>query len=297
MFLSLFQLGLFAVTFPLALSLEIILPDSTPIVSQSTQISLRWTSGDPKHFNLGAHWANGEMTRVLPDDPSDVERNRVVTNFTHDQNVTMSFNHTAYTDVEDHIVMAWVTQPLFKALAYSHWFAVDGSNTTDTTFGGGIIPSSTGSSAPVAQGPTSTAAPEEPKTASRTGAILGGVLGSLVFLSISGLVLFMLRRRRRFKISAPSRAFWKYLPNENGGPLTPFSLGSSRMSFHQERETDAQEPVSEVSRDYLEAENARMREEIMALRLENQTKRMEARYGSLPPPSYRSTPSYCSSDV
>ncbi len=135
------------------------------------------------------------------------------------------------------------------------------------------------------------------KSASRTGAILGGVLGSLVFLSISGLVLFMLRRRRRFKISAPSRAFWKYLPNENGGPLTSFPLGSSRMSFHQERETDAQEPVSEVSRDYLEAENARMREKIMALRLENQTKRMEAGYGSLPPPSYRSTPSYTSSDV
>ncbi len=135
------------------------------------------------------------------------------------------------------------------------------------------------------------------KTVSRTGAILGGVLGSLVFLSISGLVLFMLRRRRRSKFSVPSRAFWKYLPNENGGPLTPFPLGSSHMSFHQERETDAQEPVSEVSRDYLEAENARMREEIMALRLENQTRRMEAGYGSLPPPSYRSTPSYTSSDV
>ncbi|KAK0225248.1 hypothetical protein EDD85DRAFT_226124 [Armillaria nabsnona] len=145
---------------------------------------------------------------------------------------------------------------------------------------------------------------EEPtasKSASRTGAIVGSVLGSLALLSIiSGLVLFMLRRRRRFKSSTTSRAFLKYLPNENRGPLTPFPLGSSHTSLHQERETDApkQEPVSEVSRDYLETENARMREEIMALRLENdQTRWMEAGYGSLPPPSYRSTPSYPSSDV
>ncbi|PBK64422.1 hypothetical protein ARMSODRAFT_461457 [Armillaria solidipes] len=137
------------------------------------------------------------------------------------------------------------------------------------------------------------------KIASRAGAIVGGVLGSLAFLSISGLVLFMLRRRRRSRNSAPFRAFWKYLPNENRGPLTPFPLESSRMSFHQKRETEAQEPVSEVStgRDYLQADIARMREEILALRLENQTRRTEAGYGSLPPPSYRSTPSCPSSDV
>ncbi len=135
------------------------------------------------------------------------------------------------------------------------------------------------------------------KTTSHTGAIVGGVLGSLALLSIiSGLVLFMLRKRRRSRNSAPSRAFWKYL-NENRVILTPFPLKSSNTSFHQERDTEAQEPVSEVSRDHLVAENTRMREEIMALRLENQTRHMEAGYGSLPPPSYRSTPSYPSSDV
>ncbi|KAK0225247.1 hypothetical protein EDD85DRAFT_226070 [Armillaria nabsnona] len=225
MFLSLFQLGLFAITFPLALSLEITLPDSTPIAFQSTQISLHRTSGDPKHFNLGAYWTKGKMTGVLPDDPSDVEVNQVVTSFTHDQNVTMTFNHTVYADVEDHIVMAWVVGS-YKSLAHSGWFAVDGSNATDTGFGGGTIPSSTGSSAPVTQSPASTATTEEPtatlaatKTASHTGAIVGGVLGSLALLSIiSGLVLFMLHRRRRSRNSAPSRAFWKYLDEKKGPP-------------------------------------------------------------------------------
>ncbi|KAK0434958.1 hypothetical protein EV421DRAFT_1909052 [Armillaria borealis] len=301
MFLSLFQFCIFANTLPLALSLEIILPNGTPTVLQNTQISLRWMSGDPQEFNLGVYWAKGEMPDVLPD-YSDAPVNQVVTNFTRDQNVTMTFNHTVYTDVEDHIVMAWGVGP-YNSLAYSHWFAVDGSNTTDTGIGGGIIPSSTGSSAPVSQSPASTATNEDPtatvaatKIASRAGAIVGGVLGSLAFLSISGLVLFMLRRRRS---SAPFRAFWKYLPNENRGPLTPFPLESSRMSIHQKRETEAQEPVSEVStgRDYLQADIARMREEILVLRLENQTRRMEAGSGSLPPPSYRSTPSYPSSDV
>ncbi|SJL04589.1 uncharacterized protein ARMOST_07957 [Armillaria ostoyae] len=253
-------------------------------------------------FNLGAYWAEGGITN-LPDNPSNVLVNQVVTNFTRDQTVTMTFNDTVYTDVKDHILKAWVVGP-YNVLAYSDWFAVDGSNTTATGFGGGAIPSSTGFSAPVAQSPTSTATKEEPtatlaatRIASHTGAIVGGVLGSLAFLSISGLVLFMLRRRRRSRSSASFRAFWKYL-NENKGPLlTPFTLKSSRMSFHQKREIEAQEPVSEVSRDCLEVENARMREEIVALRLENQTRRTEAGYGSLPPPSYRSTPSYPSSDV
>ncbi len=74
--------------------------------------------GDPKHFNLGAYWANGEMNRVPPDDPSDVGGNQVVTNFTHDQNITMTFNHTVYADVEDHIVMAWVTQYVLSSTDY-----------------------------------------------------------------------------------------------------------------------------------------------------------------------------------
>ncbi len=47
------------------------------------------------------------------------------------------------------------------------------------------------------------------------------------------------------------------------------------MRVHQERETEAQEPMSEVPRGRLEAEIARLREEIMALRLENQIRHMK----------------------
>ncbi len=49
--------------------------------------------------------------------------------------------------------------------------------------------------------------------------------------------------------------------------------------------------MSAVSRDHLEAEIARMREEIRALQLNNQIRWMEAGYESLPPPSYRSASS------
>ncbi|PBK80417.1 hypothetical protein ARMGADRAFT_77669 [Armillaria gallica] len=221
MFLSLFQLGFLAATFPFSLSLDIFLLNGTPTVYQSTQISLRWMLGDPPKFNLSVYRAKGGIPNVLPDYSSNVPVNLAVTNFTQDQNVTMTFNHTGNPDVKDHIVMAWgVGSPRpYEVLAYSHWFAVDGSNTTDTGIGGEIIPPSTGSSAPVDQSPASTATEEatpmsatQTKTASHTGAIVGGVLGSLALLSIlSGLVLFMLRRRRRSRNSAPSRAFWKYL--------------------------------------------------------------------------------------
>ncbi|KAK0183925.1 hypothetical protein F5146DRAFT_1146190 [Armillaria mellea] len=251
-------------------------------------------SGDPQEFNLDVYWAKGETPSVLPD-YSDAPVYQVVANFMQDQNVAMTFNHMVYTDVEDHIVMAWGVGP-YNSLAYSHWFAVHGSNTTDTEIGRGSIPSSTSSSPLVVQSPTSTATNEDPtatvaapKITSCMGAIVGSVLRSLVFLSISGLILFMLHRRRRSRSTASLRASWKDL-----GPLTPFPLESSCMSFPQEREVEAQEPVSEVStdRDYLQAEIVRIQEEILVLWLENQTRHMEAGYGSLPPPSYRSIPSY-----
>ncbi len=68
-------------------------------------------------FNLGAYWAEGGVTN-LQDHPSDVQVNQVVTNFTHDQNVTMTFNDTAYTDVKDHILKAWVIEYVLSSTNY-----------------------------------------------------------------------------------------------------------------------------------------------------------------------------------
>ncbi|KAK0228070.1 hypothetical protein IW262DRAFT_576200 [Armillaria fumosa] len=228
MFLPLFQLCFLAATFPFSLSLDILLPNGTPIVKQRTQIFLRWTSGDHLNFNLGVYLVQGGMNNILPSHPShSVPVNQVVTDFTQNQTVTMTFNCTAYTDVEDHIVMAWVTGSN-KFLAHSYWFAVDGSNATDTGSGDGIISSVASSSAWVFQSTASVTTEEatpsttlaQTKTASeRTGAIVGSVLGSLALLSIiSGLVLFMLRRRRRARNSAPSRVFWKHLDEKKGLP-------------------------------------------------------------------------------
>ncbi len=64
---------------------------------------------------------------------------------------------------------------------------------------------------------------------------------------------------------------------------TPFPLYSSNTGFFQAHGTQAQ---SKVSRAHLTGENARLREEIVAL--EERMRRMEARYGIPPPPSYRS---------
>ncbi|KAK0483143.1 hypothetical protein IW261DRAFT_1461672 [Armillaria novae-zelandiae] len=220
MFLSLFQLCFLAATFSFSLSLDIFLPNSTPIVNQSTQIFLSWMSGDPQKFNIGVYLASGGTTNVLPDH-SHIPVHQVVTNFTQNQNVTITFNATGHANVKNHILMAWSGG---SSLAYSHWFAVDGPSTPDMGIGGGTIPSPIGSSAPVAQTPAPAGTEEatssaQTKTTSRTGAIVGGVLGSFAFLSIiSGLVLFMLRRRRRARNSAPSRVFWKYLDEKKGPP-------------------------------------------------------------------------------
>ncbi len=64
-------------------------------------------SGDPQEFNLGVYRAKGGTTNFLPDHSSIVPVNQAVMNFTQDQNVTMTFNHTGNADVKDHIVMAW----------------------------------------------------------------------------------------------------------------------------------------------------------------------------------------------
>ncbi len=68
-------------------------------------------------FNLGVYWTEGRITN-LPDHPSDVRVNQAVTNFTQDQNVTMTFNHTVHTDVKDHILKAWVIEYVLSSPNY-----------------------------------------------------------------------------------------------------------------------------------------------------------------------------------
>ncbi len=113
---------------------------------------------------------------------------------------------------------------------------------------------------------------------------MGIVFGVLALGCVVSTSIYVLILRRRLKAAAPL-----LLPQDSPAPSlsTPFSLNPSSMRVHQERETEAQEPMSEVPRGRLEAEIARLREEIMALRLENQIRHMEAGYSSLSPPSYR----------
>ncbi|SJL04609.1 uncharacterized protein ARMOST_07977 [Armillaria ostoyae] len=117
--------------------------------------------------------------------------------------------------------------------------------------------------------------------ASHTGIIVGVVFGVLAFVCAVSTSIYVLILRRRLKAAAPL-----LLPQDSPAS-TPISLNPSSMRVGQECETEAQEPMLEIPRDRLEAEIARMREEITALRLENQIRRMEAGYSSLSPPSYR----------
>ncbi|PBK96397.1 hypothetical protein ARMGADRAFT_695177 [Armillaria gallica] len=69
-------------------------------------------------------------------------------------------------------------------------------------------PLSTSSSSPIESSSPSTGLSTQPKSHSNKGAIIGGVVGGVVILSIAALILFMfLRRRRRMKHTAPSAEF------------------------------------------------------------------------------------------
>ncbi|KAK0474972.1 hypothetical protein IW261DRAFT_1610493 [Armillaria novae-zelandiae] len=104
--------------------------------------------------------------------------------------------------------------------------------------------------------PTSTTASNAPlEPTSCTGTIVGSILGLLAFECMISVSIYVLIRRRKSKAATPLH------PQDSPGPtLTAMPVNSSKE------------------------ENARMQEEITVL--ENQIRRMEAGYGSLPPPSY-----------
>ncbi|KAK0435440.1 uncharacterized protein EV420DRAFT_1754057 [Desarmillaria tabescens] len=226
MSLSLFRMCIFAIILPLALSLNISL-DGPAVLFQRTPINLHWTSGDPDKFNLGVY--QGKLTEDVPNHHLlHVPVNQVVTHFTQYKVVYMTFNISSPSPVvKDYILLAWINGH-HNNYANSSWFTVE-LNTTPTlistsTILGTTVTASTSLATTeldpqAGQTTTASASSAQTKPSSHTGAIVGGVLGSLALLSIiSGLALFMLRKRRRSRNSAPSRVFWKYLDEKKGPP-------------------------------------------------------------------------------
>ncbi|SJL04611.1 uncharacterized protein ARMOST_07979 [Armillaria ostoyae] len=248
---------------PMALSLNITL-DSTPEAFQSIPISLRWEHDDPLDFVLGAFSNFPGIDSVMV-----VMANQVVEKFTGDRIVDMIFNYTSPSG-DDCFLIAWLphAEPR-NNFAISEPFTVKSAKHTSTSITmKPTIPATVSSTASLVSGgiPSSTTVSNiQPKPASRTGVVVGGVLCLLAVGCIASCTYVFIRRRKS---------------------------KSSNTSFPQEHETQA---LPEVMRTRLEEENARMQKEITAL--VNQIGRMEAGYGCSPPPSYRSASNYSSSNV
>ncbi|KAK0225235.1 hypothetical protein EDD85DRAFT_225762 [Armillaria nabsnona] len=302
-----FQRCAFIALIPLVSSLNIKL-DSTPMGFHNTTISLRWAQTDPSDFVLGAFLIHTKESVMV------AKKKQHVANFAANRTAYMTFNYTSLPENRDCILLAWLPDAdPGHHFAQSQVFSVtDPETTTSRLISSGISstlsvsrtthqtlgatptspivmdpesPTSKSTFLDIPSSPTSsvsgTAPNASPNPASHTGIIVGVVLGMLALGCVVSTSIYVLFRQRRSKAAAPL-----LLPQASPVPslLTPYP--SARVS--QEPEPEAQEPMSEVPRDQLEAEMARMREEIMTLRLENQIRRTEAGYGSLRPPSYRS---------
>ncbi|KAK0185804.1 hypothetical protein F5146DRAFT_1004987 [Armillaria mellea] len=230
--------------------------ESAPEPFRSTPISLHRDQDDPIGFVLGAFTADGEVA---------VTTNQVVKNFTADRIVNMTFNYTSPFG-KDCILLAWLPPPVcsravFDNIYNNYGYAKRVSNNKSHIY----VFLRMASNVP-------------PKPASHAGVITGGVLGFLALGCMVSASIYVLLRRQRSKAGSMPllRSRDRTTP-----PLAPFL-----MKYSSQHDTGAQEHVSAVSRDHLEAEIARMREEIRVLQLGNQIRRMEAGYETLPPPSY-----------
>ncbi|KAK0228064.1 hypothetical protein IW262DRAFT_1348764 [Armillaria fumosa] len=302
----LFQRCGFIALIPLVSSLSIKL-DSTPMGFHNTSISLRWTQDDPSDFVLGAFLIHTQESVMV------AKTMQSVADFAANRTAHLTFNYTSLPGNRDCILLAWLpdSNPGHH-FAQSEVFSVtDPQATTSKPIPSGISSTlSVSGAAPLGLGatPTSvvvntsgsfestpsdlpssttssisgTASSSSPKPASHTSIIVGVVLGVLALGGVISTAIFVLFRQRRSKAAVPF-----LLPQHIPAPslLAP-SRSSTRDS--QEPEAVTQSPMSEVPTDRLETEMARMREEITTLRLENQIRHMDARYSSLPPPSYRS---------
>ncbi|PBK80450.1 hypothetical protein ARMGADRAFT_78368 [Armillaria gallica] len=244
---------------PMALSLKITL-DSTPEAFQSIPISLHWEHNDPLDFVLGAFSNFPDIDSVMI-----VMANQVVENFTEDRIVDMAFNYTSPSR-DDCTLVAWLQVPNAEPrnrFAESEPFTVKSIARTSTSITCELpIPTIvSGPTLSVSTGiPASTTASNDPfEPTSRTGMIVGSILGLFALGCMASVSIYVFIRQRRSKAATSLR------------------------------------PQDSLTRALLEEENARMRQEITALK--NQIRCMEAGYGCSPPPSYRSASNYSSSNV
>ncbi|PBK64483.1 hypothetical protein ARMSODRAFT_961988 [Armillaria solidipes] len=289
MFFVFFQLYTFTRLIPLVLSLNITL-GRAPEPFQNTPISLRWAQDDPSDFVLGALTIDGlMMTATMV---------QTVTNFTTDRIVNITFNYTSPFG-KDCILLAWLPQAEPRnCFTESEPFSVKSGSfgriitsmpgLEPTAFQSTFPSTSAMASSPATSNSTSsvsgTVSNVPPKLASHTGMIVGGVLSLLALGCMASVSIYVLLWRPRSKAGS--------LPLLRPQDKPALTLAPFLLKHSSKREAGAQEYASAVSRDHLEAEIARVREEIRALRLDNQIRRMEAGYESLPPPSYRSASSY-----
>ncbi|KAK0225234.1 hypothetical protein EDD85DRAFT_980796 [Armillaria nabsnona] len=311
MFFLFFQLCAF-IAIPLVFSLNIRL-DNSPIGFHNTSVSLLWAQSDPSDFVLGAFLIHTKESVMVAKTMQPVEK------FAENRTTYMTFNYTSLPGNRDCILVAWLPDSnAGQHFAQSRVFSVtDPEATTSSTlisFGISTTSSISGTAPPglgatptppivvnstpspnlttskstIPSSPTSSvsgmASSASLNHASHTGIIVGIVFGVLALGCVVSTSIYVLILRRRLKAAA-----LLLLPQDSPAPSlsTQFSLNPSSMRVNRERETEAQEPMNEVPRGCLEAEIARLREEIMALRLENQIGHMEAGYSSLSPPSYR----------
>ncbi|SJL04653.1 uncharacterized protein ARMOST_08021 [Armillaria ostoyae] len=192
----------------------------------------------------------------------------------------MTFNYTSLSGKDCILFALYPGHGPRDPFAQSEPFSVNPADRTSTWTAFELSLPTSGTAASVSGNiPASkTASCVPPKTVSRARAIVGSVFGFLaIWCMVSASIWIMIRRRKGMMLTG--MPFCRPLPTTP----TPFPLYSSNTVFLQSDGTQAQ---SKVSRAHVPGENVRMREEIKAL--EKRIRRMEARYGISPPPSYRS---------
>ncbi|KAK0458466.1 uncharacterized protein EV420DRAFT_356537 [Desarmillaria tabescens] len=199
-----FQLCTLLVLIPLVLTLDITL-DGAPVAFKSTPVVLHRMQDDPPDFILGAFLIHTDESLMV------ATTTQAVNNFIADLTAFMTFNYTSTSD-KDCILIAWIpgTEP-HNQFTQSEPFSV-GSKPRTATSSFESIPAeptfksnssttpnpTTPSPFPSVVGSESITSNVPPEHVSRAGAIVGGVLGSVLVLGcmVSTAIYVFIRRRR-----------------------------------------------------------------------------------------------------